>query len=133
MRPAKTITAAILTGSLWLTWPFVPSNARADWRWCSCRCGCRDGLSPQERIAVAADLGLRGGAPGLGFCGSVTGYGRGIVRVPFPAANAEMIAGGMPTVMPPMGIVPSPPLPPPTSFQPNPTDRPQMPPAAGSN
>jgi len=61
-------------------------------------------LSSRERdeySAEAASLGLRGGAPSMGFPEAITGYGRGVVRVPFPERGAsggsnEAPAGNVP-------------------------------------
>jgi hypothetical protein len=83
-------------------------------RWRSCLCGCRDNKSPREWADEAAALGVKGGAPALGFCGSVTGYEAGVIRIPdwmMKASNANAV--GVPASSTPMnpGAVPPPPAP----------------------
>jgi hypothetical protein len=128
MRRAKRTAAAIISGAAVITFLAPATYLRADWRWGSCLCGCGDRRSPQEWAAEAAALGVKGGAPALGFCGSVTGYERGIVRVPYPTVgSADATAGGVSAASP----VPSSTLPPPSAPLPNPTPPRPAPPISG--
>jgi hypothetical protein len=114
MRQANTIAAAMISGATVITLLAPPISVRADWRWGSCLCGCKDRRSPQEWAAEAAALGVKGGAPALGFCGSVTGYERGIIRIPYPTVGsaAMMTTDTVPVVSPPsVGTLPPPPNP----------------------
>src|SRR5580700_4322668 len=124
MRRAKRTAAAIISGAAVITFLAPATYLRADWRWGSCLCGCGDRRSPQEWAAEAAALGVKGGAPALGFCGSVTGYERGIIRIPYPTGgSAEMIpTGAAPVVSPPsFGTLPPAPQSNPTTPAPAPS------------
>jgi outer membrane lipoprotein SlyB len=70
-------------------------NAKADHqRWCSYGLSCLSHRSSRDWAGEAASLGVIGGAPSLGFSGSVTGYEQGIIRVPFPAQGTAGVAAG---------------------------------------
>jgi hypothetical protein len=51
----------------------------------------------EEYAAEAASLGVRGGAPAMGFPDAVVGLGRGVVRIPFPPSGALTGASGGPS------------------------------------
>ena len=121
MRRANQIAAAMIAGATVITF-MLPTSVCADWRWGSCLCGCRDRRSPQEWAAEAAALGVKGGAPALGFCGSVTGYERGVIRIPYPTDGTT--ANTVPMAPPSSATLPPPPAP-----QLNPT--PPAPPVPG--
>jgi len=82
-------------------------------RWRCCLCGCGDNKTPKERADEAAALGVVGGAPSLGFCGSIAGYELGIIRVPYSmmAASTANAGGTQPgsTPMSPAAVQPPPP------------------------
>jgi len=50
-----------------------------------------------EYAAEAASLGVRGGAPAMGFREAVVGLGPGIVRIPFPQNGVLTKASGGPS------------------------------------
>jgi hypothetical protein len=82
-------------------------------RWRCCLCGCGDNKTPKERADEAAALGVVGGAPSLGFCGSITGYELGVIRIPYSmmaasTANAGGTQAGS-TPMSPAAVQPPPP------------------------
>jgi len=82
----------------------VAGTAKADGpRWRSC---LRHRSS--EWAAEAAALGVVGGAPALGYSGCITGYERGIFRVPFPAQPGEGVVT-TPSGAPSEAILPPPP------------------------
>jgi hypothetical protein len=127
MWRAKTIAPVMLAGATLTAFFAIPRDLPANWRWGSCLCGCGDGRTRQEWAADAAALGVKGGAPALGFCRSVTGYEQGIIRIPYPAAgSADINAANLPAVSSTAtGNVPPPPAPNSPSAQPG---SPQVPP-----
>ena len=108
---ALVLTAASASFFLFAT----PPEARAQHlHWCSCLWGDKGHRSSRDWASEAASLGVVGGAPALGFSGCVTGYERGIIRVPFPTSSADSsTSGGGPVSSSavPGGTVPPPPLP----------------------
>jgi hypothetical protein len=119
MWRAKISASVFIAGAVGLASLALPASLMAQSRhWRSCLC-CKDGRTPKERAAEAAALGVVGGAPALGFCGSVTGYGQGVLRVPYPNTTSEVSNS--------VGIPPAPPTPPAGTLPPPPSDAAPMP------
>lgn len=72
----------------------APQARAQNWHWCGCLRSVKGRHTSNDWAGEAAALGVVGGAPALGFCGSITGYEQGVIRVAFPTPSAESATSG---------------------------------------